>query len=193
MTTIASADDRVAYERAHPVAGDLDLEPVNSEDEDYSSAPAQYNIITYPADFTLEVLHQKWLAHEFDIPDFQRDFVWKQSQSSKLIESFLIGLPVPPVFLYKDIKSEQLLVIDGQQRLKSIFYYFEGYFGGGSRNARSVFRLKNLSPDSSFANKHSPRWEKKTKNASRTQSFARSSSSKSIRMTALAHIISSND
>jgi len=73
-------------------------------------------------EYTLEGLHQKWKAEEILIPDFQRRFVWKQVQASKLIESFLVGLPVPAVFLYTERKSQKFFVIDGQQRLKSIFY-----------------------------------------------------------------------
>ena len=92
-----STDARIDFERESVIASDLDLEPVTSEDEDYTSAPSDYEILTYPADFTLEVLHQKWLNNEINIPEFQRAFVWKPAQSSKLIESFLVGLPVPPV------------------------------------------------------------------------------------------------
>ncbi len=132
---------------------DLELEPVTSEDEDYVSAPADYQISTYPADFTLEVLHQKWLTKEIIIPEFQRDFVWKQTQASKLIESFLVGLPVPPVYVYTERESQYFLVIDGQQRLKSIFYFFEGYFGEEAQGQRRVFHLTGLSTDSRFKEK----------------------------------------
>ena len=121
--------------------------------KDYESAPPDYQISTYPADFTLEVLHQKWKAGDILIPDFQRGFVWKQVQASKLLESFLVGLPVPAVFLYNERKSQKFFVIDGQQRLKSIFYFFEGYFGPETQGTRRVFRLTGLSPDSTFNGK----------------------------------------
>jgi hypothetical protein len=123
MSTIEDTDARIEFERANWTPTDLELEPITSEDEDYESAPPDYQISTYPADFTLEVLHQKWKSDEILIPDFQRKFVWKQVQASKLIESFLVGLPVPAVFLYSEWKSQKFLVIDGQQRLKSIFYF----------------------------------------------------------------------
>ena len=129
---------------------DLDLQPLRSEDEDYDSAPPSYEIATYPADFTLEVLYQKWQAGDILIPDFQRRFVWRQNQASKLVESFLVGLPVPAVFFYSERKSRKYFVIDGQQRLRSMFYYFEGYFGPEEKNARSVFRLAGLNPESRF-------------------------------------------
>ena len=153
MTVQESNDARIDYEREGRIPSDLDLETVTSEDDDYASSPAEYQINTYPADFTLEVLHQKWQSEEIVIPDFQRAFVWKLTQSSKLIESFLTGLPVPPVFVYTERPSQKLLVIDGQQRLKSIFYFFEGTIEGPSRRNKRVFRLTGLNENSRFLGK----------------------------------------
>ena len=140
-------DARVEYERA---GTNLELEPITSEDEDYDSAPPEYQIATYPADYTLEVLYQKWQAGDIQIPDFQRGFVWKQVQASKLIESFLVGLPVPAVFLYNEHKSQKYFVLDGQQRLRSVFYLCEGGFGLPVRAQRQCFTLKGLDGASRF-------------------------------------------
>ncbi len=129
---------------------ELEFEKLNSEDEDSESSPPDYEITTYPADFTLEVLNQKWIQQEIVIPEFQRDFVWTQNQSSKLIESFLLGLPVPSVFLYNETETNKYLVIDGQQRLKSIFSYFKGIFGDYKEKN---FKLTGLNENSSYFNK----------------------------------------
>lgn len=153
MTGFEETDARIEYERENRAPTDLDLEPITSEDEDYESAPPDYQISTYPADFTLEVLWNKWKQQEISIPDFQRKFVWKQVQSSKLIESFLVGLPVPAVFLYAERSSQIYFVIDGQQRLKSIFYFLEGYFGEETQGRRRIFRLTGLSQKSRFQGK----------------------------------------
>lgn len=153
MSTTELTDTRTEFESARKIPTDIDLEPITSEDEDYESAPPDYQILTYPADFTLEVLHQKWKAKDILIPDFQRGFVWNQAQSSKLIESFLVGLPVPPIFLYSERKSQKFLVIDGQQRLNSIFYFFEGYWGHEIAESRRVFRLSKLNQDSTFSDR----------------------------------------
>lgn len=147
-------DEREEYLLKHGEPDDIDLEEIGSEEEDYESAPAEYEIATYPADFTLEVLNDKWKAGDIEVPKFQREFVWKQTQASKLIESFMVGLPVPAVFLYTERKSQKYLVIDGQQRLKSIFYFFEGYFGGEDQQKRGVFRLEGLNQKS--------KWHKRT-------------------------------
>ena len=54
------------------------------------------------------------------------------------------------MFFYSERKSRKYFVIDGQQRLKSIFYYFEGYFGPEAEDMRKVFKLIGLNPESRF-------------------------------------------
>ncbi|MFQ5444559.1 MAG: DUF262 domain-containing protein [Nitrospinales bacterium] len=87
------------------------------------------------------------------MPEFQRQFVWRPVQARKLIESFLLGLPVPAIFLYTEYDSQKKLLVDGQQRLKSIAYFFSGYFGEEYQEKRSVFRLKGISENSKYHNK----------------------------------------
>lgn len=132
------------------LAQKIQMEKIPSEVVDHESGPPDYRIVTYPADYTLELLHQKWKASEIEIPPFQRSFVWKQTQSSKLIESFLVGLPVPAIFLYSEHNSQKYLVIDGQQRLRTVFNYFDGYFGGEHGSRRNTFHLKGLNERSQF-------------------------------------------
>lgn len=60
-------------------------------------------------------------------PDYQRNFVWKSRQKSKLIESILIRIPLPTFYL--DTRNEdQWVVIDGLQRLTTIFTYMDDDF-----------------------------------------------------------------
>ncbi|MCX5815443.1 MAG: DUF262 domain-containing protein [Proteobacteria bacterium] len=134
---------------------ETDILEVEDENEQADEVLVEYDIATYPSDNTLEVLYKMWGDGKKDItiPDFQRGFVWTIEQSSKLIESFLIGLPVPPVFFYID-KENKNLVVDGQQRILSIVFFFEGYFGHENvRGRRQVFKLTGLNPKSPFYNK----------------------------------------
>ncbi|WP_205119497.1 DUF262 domain-containing protein [Paramagnetospirillum kuznetsovii] len=87
---------------------DLEVE-VEPEDD---TVTVTYDIATYPSDFTLSGIAQMWKDGDIEIPDFQREFVWTIRQSSLLIDSFLCGLPVPPVFFYVDEENKNL-VIDG--------------------------------------------------------------------------------
>jgi hypothetical protein len=104
---------------------DIELENIPSEVADAKSSVALYRIVSYPADFTLRVLYEKWNDGELILPRFQRKFVWSATQASRLIESFLMGLPVPEIFLYRD-PSQRQIIIDGHQRLKSVFSFFNG-------------------------------------------------------------------
>ncbi|MDW3206850.1 MAG: DUF262 domain-containing protein [Alphaproteobacteria bacterium] len=100
---------------------------------------------------TLSVIYEMWNEKDVTIPKFQRNFVWTIKQSSLLVESFLLGLPVPQVFFYIDSTNKNL-VIDGQQRLLSIIFFFDGYFGYENLGKRRVFRLTGLPEDSPYAN-----------------------------------------
>ena len=105
---------------------DLDLEEISSEEEDLDIDNAPYEIRTLGADFSLELYSQKINSGEIRIPDFQRKYVWPIKKASKLIESFLLGLPVPQVFLFQEASKRDLLVVDGQQRLLTAHFFLLG-------------------------------------------------------------------
>lgn len=87
-----------------------------SEREDEGISNAKYLINSYGADYTIDSLVQRINRGDIYVPSFQRSFVWSINQASKFIESLLLGLPVPGIFLSKDV-DRKLVVIDGQQRL----------------------------------------------------------------------------
>lgn len=60
-------------------------------------------------------------------PEYQRRLRWTPTQKSKLIESLLLNIPVPPVFFYES-EAARYEVMDGQQRLNTIRDFFEGGF-----------------------------------------------------------------
>ena len=82
----------------------------------------------YGADFPVDVLVQRVKNEDFIIPSFQREYIWKEEEASRFIESLLIGLPTPALFLAKDKSSNKYLVIDGQQRLKTLQYFYDESF-----------------------------------------------------------------
>ena len=117
----------------------------DSEIKDSEITPLHYDITAYPADFTLEVLYQKWNNGDILIPEFQRGFVWDIPRASRLIESIMMGLPVPPLFFYVD-EQKRYLVIDGLQRLKSIFSFMGGFWEGPSPSSKRPFAMKGFNP-----------------------------------------------
>jgi hypothetical protein len=60
-------------------------------------------------------------------PEYQRRLRWTASQKSKLIESLLLNIPVPPVFLYES-DAARYEVMDGQQRLNAVREFIAGEF-----------------------------------------------------------------
>lgn len=127
----------------------LEVDEVMEEDE----VAISYDIASYPSDLTLSVVYEMWRNGDIVIPDFQRNFVWSIKQSSLLIDSFLQGLPVPQVFFHVD-ESNKSQVIDGQQRIMSVVFFLDGYFGSESvQGKKQVFRLQGLDVKSPFAKK----------------------------------------
>lgn len=99
-----------------------------------------YQITTFGADYPVDGLINRFDRGDIYRPQFQRNFVWSLPQASKFIESILLGLPIPSVFLYKEEDSRQHLIVDGLQRLTTLHSFYKGIFPGTER----AFRLKNV-------------------------------------------------
>ncbi|WP_312045247.1 DUF262 domain-containing protein [Erwinia sp.] len=137
---------------------DLDHEDVKTEQdnvwfEDYAdnSDPFQiseYDITSTPNDFNVMTLFSFVESGAVKIPGFQRNFVWDIARSSKLIESLILGLPVPQIFLYEQARNS-FLVIDGQQRLMSIYYFVKKRFPRKEMRVelREIFDQEGKIPD----------------------------------------------
>ena len=116
---------------------DVELE---DDDTDETVGIPQYAITAYGADYDVEGIVRRIDRGDIEVPRFQRSFVWSQIRSSRFIESLLMGLPVPGIFLYREIDSQKLLVIDGQQRLRTLQFFYGGKFETSKRD----FILKGL-------------------------------------------------
>jgi len=91
----------------------------------------RFNINHYGVDYTVDGLVRRMIKKEFIFPDFQREYVWNPNEASQFIESLLLGIPVPSLFFAKDKYSQNLIVIDGQQRLRTLQFFFGGKFPSG--------------------------------------------------------------
>lgn len=87
----------------------------------------EYDITASPNDFNIKTMFDFIESSALVIPGFQRNYVWDIARASKLIESILLGLPIPQIFLYEENRNK-FLVIDGQQRLMSIYYFVKQRF-----------------------------------------------------------------
>lgn len=106
-------------------------------DESEELSIFRYQITAYGADYPVDALVQRIANGDIIIPTFdpethfdqiegfQRDFVWSKPQSDRFIESLLLGLPVPGIFLVTQADG-RLLVLDGQQRLRTLQCFYSG-------------------------------------------------------------------
>jgi len=99
------------------------------------------NVDYYGADFPVDLLVRRMEDGDFIVPGFQREYVWNHEEASRFIESLIIGLPTPALFLAKDKFSNRYLVVDGQQRLKTLQHFYRGEFEDGKK-----FDLKAVVP-----------------------------------------------
>ncbi|XYJ23089.1 DUF262 domain-containing protein [Bacillus velezensis] len=104
------------------------IEPEELDEQSESGESfEEFDITASPNDFNIKTLFDFIESGVVKIPGFQRNYVWDQNRASKLIESIIIGLPIPQIFLYERLRNK-FLVIDGQQRLMSIYYFIKGRF-----------------------------------------------------------------
>lgn len=88
-------------------------------------------IYTDQGDPEIDSLHGKYKRGRLNVqPDFQRQFVWDRTKSSRLIESTLLDIPLPVIYLAEEEDGTEN-VIDGQQRLTSFFAFLDGVFPDG--------------------------------------------------------------
>jgi len=107
-------------------APEEDVEDFAEKEDDESSTTVRYSISSYGADYPVDGLVKRMEKGDIQIPEFQRKFVWTHAQCSRFIESLLLGLPVPGIFLSKEPETQKLFVIDGQQRLMTLKCFYDG-------------------------------------------------------------------
>ncbi|MBQ1061381.1 DUF262 domain-containing protein [Micromonospora sp. C41] len=124
--------------------GDPDVEDGQVDEYDLTSTPNDFNALT---------IFSFIESGAVKIPGFQRHFVWDIKRASKLIESLIIGLPVPQVFLYEEARN-RFLVIDGQQRLMTIYFFIKQRFPKKEARPRlrNVFMERGGIPDEVLSN-----------------------------------------
>lgn len=119
---------------ANSTNGWLDEDELKVEDD---SQIEEYELISTPNDFNVSTIFNFISRGSVKIPVFQRNYVWDIRRASKLIESIILGLPVPQVFLYEE-GMNRFLVIDGQQRLLTLYFFMKGRFP--KKHGRAEFR-----------------------------------------------------
>lgn len=99
----------------------------NSELAGEVAAKDVSSLVVYSRDWTIETIISQILKGNIDLnPSFQRRNAWNDAKRSKLIESLIVGVPVPEIVLAEDKnKPKSFIVIDGKQRLLAIAGFAE--------------------------------------------------------------------
>ena len=88
----------------------------------------EIRIVTEQARYPLNTIVTMLESKKYILnPEYQRRKRWDNARKSRLIESFIINVPVPPIFLY-EIDYSIYEVMDGLQRLTAIYDFYEGKF-----------------------------------------------------------------
>lgn len=114
----------------------IDIVIPNDELNDDYSDDDLFEISSWGADLSFRELISRYDDDELVKPELQRHYVWDKAEASRFIDSILLGLPVPSIFLAKT-NDEKLLIIDGYQRLMTVRDFVKGIFS----KDQSVFKL----------------------------------------------------
>ncbi|NMO37307.1 DUF262 domain-containing protein [Streptomyces sp. GMY01] len=106
---------------------ELDLTEAGSdEDLNRRYASGEVRIVTEQARYPLNTIAGMVNSDDYELnPEFQRRHRWDAEKQSRLIESFIMNVPVPPIFLYED-QFSHYEVMDGLQRLTAIATFYSG-------------------------------------------------------------------
>ena len=92
----------------------------------------------YKTDVGFRTLVESVNENLYIIPKYQRKYRWTKEQVVALVESLILGLPIPPIYACRNAEN-QLEILDGQQRIMSLFFYYIGYYLDNKKNSSVDF------------------------------------------------------
>lgn len=114
------------------------IEKIQEEEDDLYSNDDIYNINSWGADLSFRELITMYEEDELLKPELQRNYVWDKVEASRFIDSILLGLPVPSIFL-ANTSNDCKLIIDGYQRIMTVYDFVTGIW----TKDKKVFKLSN--------------------------------------------------
>ena len=98
---------------------------VTDEEINKKYISGEVRIVTEQARYPLDTICSMLNSGKYDLrPDFQRRKRWDRSKQSRLMESFIMNIPIPPIFLY-EYDYSRYEVMDGLQRLTAIQEFYD--------------------------------------------------------------------
>ena len=115
----------------------------SDDDEALVLEPQQKRVLTQSRDESVDALVSRIRKGRLILqPEFQRDFVWSRSKSSLLIESILMQIPLPVIYV-AELPDGTWEVVDGQQRLTTIRSFIDGRFPNGETARLGQLRVRS--------------------------------------------------
>ncbi len=105
------------------------------------------NLQQYKTDIGFRTLVESVEENLYIIPKYQRKYRWSKEQVTALVESLICGFPIPPIYTCRNEKN-QLEILDGQQRVMSLFFYYIGYYLDKRKNSAIDFSNLEIEGDS---------------------------------------------
>ena len=115
------------------------IEEITEETEDNYVNDDLYNINSWGADYSFRELISMYEDGDLVKPELQRKYVWGKPEASRFIDSILLCLPIPSIFLAKT-ENNKMLIVDGYQRLMTVYDFMRGIWSGDEK----VFKLSNI-------------------------------------------------
>ncbi len=115
------------------------IEEIPEETNDDYVNDDLYNINSWGADYSFRELISMYQDGDLVKPELQRKYVWGKPEASRFVDSVLLGLPIPSIFLAKTTDNK-MLIIDGYQRIMTINDYVRGIWSENNK----VFKLSNI-------------------------------------------------
>lgn len=127
------------------------IEKIKDEINDEIPCKDSYNIKSWGADLSIRELVSRYNDKDMIKPELQRKYVWDKNEASYFVDSLLLGLPVPSIFLALDY-NERWLIVDGYQRIMTVNDFTH----------RGVFSKDNKAFALSNSKKINQKWRGKT-------------------------------
>lgn len=102
------------------------IDTVDTQEIKKKLSSGEYNLVIDQARYPLAALPVIFKAYNLN-PDYQRNKVWDSQRKSRLIESLIMNIPIPPIFLY-EISPSKYEVMDGLQRISTIIDFLNNKF-----------------------------------------------------------------
>jgi uncharacterized protein DUF262 len=157
LVSTVSDEDLPDPTEAESAPLDEQVDDVDADVPDDETPTAHQALRYYGVDFDVEGLVRRFERGDLTVPSFdpaadtggevegfQRRFVWPKRQMDRFVESLLLGYPVPGIFLVEQ-PSRRFLVLDGQQRIKTLSAFYQGVYGPLGKE--KVFRLDFVSEE----------------------------------------------